>query len=61
MGKKSAAKVVQNIDASRKQPMARVLNGLGIPFVGERTAQFLAGHFGDLDEIAKAAPESCRK
>jgi DNA ligase (NAD+) len=61
MGKKSANKVVRNIDASRKQPMARVLNGLGIPFVGERTAQFLAGHFGDLDEIANAAPETLQE
>jgi DNA ligase (NAD+) len=61
MGAKSAAKVVQNIDASRKQPLARVLNGLGIPFVGERTAQFLANHFGDLDEIANAAPEALQE
>lgn len=61
MGAKSATKVVQNIDASRKQPLARVLNGLGIPFVGERTAQFLANHFGDLDEIANAAPEALQE
>jgi len=57
MGKKSASKVIQNIDRSRSQPLARVLNGLGIPFVGERTAQILAAHFGGLDEIAAAAPQ----
>ena len=45
MGKKSAEKILANIDASRKQPLPRVLNGLGIPFVGERTAQILARHF----------------
>src|SRR5581483_6615605 len=39
MGKKSAEKVIANIDASRGKPLPRVLNGLGIPFVGERTAQ----------------------
>ena len=53
MGEKSAAKIIKNIEKSRSQPLARVLNGLGIPFVGERTAQLLAGHFGDLDEIAR--------
>jgi DNA ligase (NAD+) len=57
MGKKSASKIIHNIDASRAQPLARVLNGLGIPFVGERTAQLLADHFGDLDEIASSSSE----
>jgi len=57
MGQKSASKVIQNIDRSRSQPLARVLNGLGIPFVGERTAQILADHFGSLDEVANADAE----
>lgn len=57
MGKKSASKVIHNIDRSRSRPLSRVLNGLGIPFVGERTAQILADHFGSLDEIAAASPE----
>ncbi|MBL8218670.1 MAG: NAD-dependent DNA ligase LigA, partial [Bryobacterales bacterium] len=51
MGEKSATKILQNIERSRQQPLPRVLNGLGIPFVGERTAQLLADTFGDLDEI----------
>lgn len=54
MGQKSAEKILRNIDASRKQPLPRVLNGLGIPFVGERTAQILAETFGSLDAIAEA-------
>jgi len=54
MGRKSAEKVKANIDRSRKQPLPRVLNGLGIPFVGERTAQILADAFGSLDVIAQA-------
>ena len=57
MGDKSASKIIRNIDQSRSQPLARVLNGLGIPFVGERTAQILASHFGSLDEIAAASAE----
>src|SRR5260370_26337434 len=54
MGQKWAEKVKANIDRSRKQPLPRVLNGLGIPFVGERTAQILADAFGSLDTIAHA-------
>jgi DNA ligase (NAD+) len=54
MGKKSASKIIENINRSRSRPLARVLNGLGIPFVGERTAQLLSDHFGSLDDIAAA-------
>lgn len=57
MGKKSATKVLENIHQSRSQPLARLIYGLGIPFVGERTAQLLASHFGSLDEIAAASAE----
>jgi DNA ligase (NAD+) len=61
MGKKSASKVIHNIDASRSRPLACVLNGLGIPFVGERTAQILADHFGSLDAIAAASVETLQE
>lgn len=61
MGEKSAAKILQNIDRSRRQPLSRVLNGLGIPFVGERTAQILSDHFGSLDEIAAAPGEALQE
>jgi DNA ligase (NAD+) len=57
MGKKSAERVTKNIEASRRQPMPRVLNGLGIPFVGERTAAILAETFGDMKTIAAADAE----
>ncbi len=61
MGEKSASKIVRNIDQSRSQPLARVLNGLGIPFVGERTAQILAEYFGNLDAIAAADSEALQE
>lgn len=54
MAEKSAAKVWENIQKSRKSALPRVLNGLGIPFVGERTAQILSETFGSLDAIAGA-------
>ncbi|HUQ95821.1 MAG TPA: NAD-dependent DNA ligase LigA [Bryobacteraceae bacterium] len=58
MGEKSAQKILQNMERSRKQPLPRLLNGLGIAFVGERTAQILAATFGDLDRIAQADAET---
>jgi len=61
MGKKSAEKLIGNIDASRRASLTRILNGLGIPFVGERTAQFLAEEFGDLDKIATASEDELQK
>jgi DNA ligase (NAD+) len=61
MGKKSAAKLIANIAKSKQQPLARVLNGLGIPFVGERTAQILAGHFLSLDRIAAAGTDELQQ
>jgi len=61
MGKKSAEKLLANIESSRQRPLPRILNGLGIPFVGERTAQFLADAFGDLDKIADADEQELQR
>lgn len=54
MGTKSAERVLAGIARSKTLPLPRVLNGLGIPFVGERTAQLLAEHFGSLDALREA-------
>ncbi len=57
IGEKSAGNVLEEIEASKKLPLERVIYGLGIRFVGERTAQFLAEHFGSLDAIMQASSE----
>jgi DNA ligase (NAD+) len=57
MGKKSAENVLRNIQNSRNNPLPRVLVGLGIRFVGVRTAVLLAEAFGSLDAIAEADAE----
>ena len=57
MGDKSAQNVLNEIEASKKLPLQRVIYGLGIRFVGERTAEFLAEHFGSLDSIMNASEE----
>ena len=57
MGDKSAQNVLDEIEASKKLPLERVIFGLGIRFVGERTAQFLAEHFGSMDALMSASQE----
>ena len=54
MGKKSAERILRGLEASRQKPLARVICGLGIPYVGERTAAILAETFGSLDAITEA-------
>ncbi len=51
MGKKSADNILKEIEGSKKLPLERVIYGLGIRFVGERTAQFLAEHFGSIEAL----------
>ena len=57
MGEKSAQNILTEIENSKKLPLERLILGLGIRFVGERTAQFLAEHFGSLDDLMKAGQE----
>jgi DNA ligase (NAD+) len=57
MGKKSAQNILREIENSKKLPLERVIYGLGIRMVGERTAQFLAEHFGSMDALMAASEE----
>jgi len=57
IGEKSADSLLEQIERSKKAPLNRVLLGLGIRFVGERTAQLLASHFGSMDAIMDAKQE----
>ena len=54
MGEKSAQNILSEIEASKKLPLERVIYGLGIRFVGERTAEFLAEHFISIDAVMNA-------
>jgi DNA ligase (NAD+) len=61
MGDKSAQNVLDEIEASKKLPLERVIYGLGMRFVGERTAQFLAEHFGSMDALMNAGEEELQQ
>lgn len=57
LGEKSAANIIEGIRQSTDVPFERVLFALGIRFVGETTAKYLASHFRTLDAIANASTE----
>ena len=57
MAEKSAQNLIDEIAASKKNSLARLIYALGIRFVGERTAQLLAAHFGSMDKLAEANEE----
>jgi DNA ligase (NAD+) len=57
MAEKSARNLWNQIEASKKNSLARLVYAIGIPFVGERTAQLLAAYFGSMDKLAAATVE----
>lgn len=61
MGKKSAENLVAAIEGSKQRPMPRVISSLGIRFVGERTAQFLAAAFPSMDALMAASQEELQR
>jgi DNA ligase (NAD+) len=61
MAEKSAQNLLDEIEASKKQPLSRAIYALGIQFVGERTGQLLAEYFGSLEELAEAKAEELEK
>jgi len=54
---KSAQNLLDEIEGSKKNSLARLIYALGIRMVGERTGQLLAAQFTSLDELAKASEE----
>lgn len=57
MAEKSAQNLLEEIEASQKNSLARLIYALGIQFVGERTGQLLAEHFSSVEELAGVKEE----
>jgi DNA ligase (NAD+) len=57
MAEKSAQNLLDEIAASKKNSLERLIYAIGIPFVGERTGQLLAQHFGSMDKLATTSAE----
>ena len=58
LGAKNASRVVSGLESSKAVPLGRLVFGLGIRHVGERTAVLLADRFRSLDAIAAAPVEA---
>jgi DNA ligase (NAD+) len=58
MGEKSAQNLLEQIERSKHTTLPRFLNSLGIPQVGEATAELLAEHFGTLEALMDADRET---
>jgi len=61
VGEKTADSILAEIERSKGAPLNRVLLGLGIRHVGERTAQALAEEFGSMDALIAATEEDLTK
>ena len=61
MGKKSAAKLREQIERSKTNELWRLLYGLGIRHVGERAAQVLSRAFASIDELCAATKEQLQQ
>ncbi len=60
-GEKSSRTLLEEIERSKHAGLAQVLMGLGIRFVGERTAELLAEEFGSMDAIMAASAEELER
>ena len=58
---KSARSLIEEIERSKAAGLARVLVGLGIRFVGERTAELLSEEFGSIDALRAASAEELER
>ncbi len=54
---KSAENMLTAIEASKEQPLSRLLFGLNIRYMGEKTAYIIAQAFGDIDRLMAASEE----
>ena len=61
LGRTSAAKLVANIEASKTQPLSRVLTGLGVRMTGRSMSRRLARHFASMQELCAASVEQLQE
>jgi DNA ligase (NAD+) len=61
VGEKSAQSVLDQIERSKQAGLARLLMGLGIRHVGERTAELLASDFGSMEALEKVTEEELQR
>jgi len=58
---KSATNLLESIEKSKQQGLARLIYGLGIRHVGKYAAQLLASHYHSIDDLAKKSAEDLKQ
>jgi DNA ligase (NAD+) len=58
---KSVTNILNSIEKSKDRPLPRVIFALGIPNIGDQTAELLAEHFTSIDELARASKEQLQE
>jgi len=61
MADKSVAKIMSSIEKSKDRPLPRVIFALGIPGIGDQTAELLAEHYTSIDELSRASKEQLQE
>lgn len=61
IGERTAAKLIEAIEKSRKNPLFKLITGLGIPGVGSKLARDLSNHFGSLQAVITASEKELKE
>ncbi|MCX6010458.1 MAG: NAD-dependent DNA ligase LigA, partial [Chloroflexi bacterium] len=61
MADKSVTNILNSIEKSKNRPLPRVIFALGIPNIGDETAELLAEHYSSLDDLARTTPEKLQE
>jgi len=61
LAEKSVANILNSIEKSKNRPLSRVIFALGIPGIGDETAELLTEHYASLDELSRAMPEKLQE
>ncbi|GLW34978.1 NAD-dependent DNA ligase LigA [Actinoplanes regularis] len=61
LGRTSATKLIANIEGSKRQPLSRVLTGLGVRMTGRSMSRRLARHFGSMEALCAATVEQLQE
>lgn len=57
MAEKSAQNIINGINASKNRPLSKLINALGIKYVGKETADILSNYFNSIDALKSASIE----
>lgn len=57
MGEKSANNLLNAIEVTKDNDLERLINGLGIRYVGQKGAKNLAKHFGSMERVLNSSKE----